>query len=71
MRLAHARAGDGELDGAAEAISRALDAVSGQISSRRVTAELDHAITVHRLADRRDVPALVDVLDRYATLRQE
>ncbi len=69
VRLAHARAADGQLDGSAEAASQALDGLAGQVVSRRVAAELDHLIS-DQLAGHRTVPAVADVLDRHATLQR-
>ncbi|MGH3944728.1 MAG: hypothetical protein ACRDSI_06745, partial [Pseudonocardiaceae bacterium] len=63
VRLARARLDSGAVDGAAEAANAAVDDLSGELASWRVSTELD--AVAHRLAHYPEVPGV----DRFLTRR--
>ncbi|MGH3836963.1 MAG: helix-turn-helix domain-containing protein [Pseudonocardiaceae bacterium] len=66
VRLAHARLDRGAVDGAAEAANAAVDDLSGELASWRVSSELD--AVARRLAHYPEVPGVVRFLARRGAM---
>jgi hypothetical protein len=68
VQLARARLDKGEIDGAAEAAHRALDDLTGEVASWRVSSKLD--AVAKRLAAYPEVDGVEDFLARYQAANQ-